>query len=174
MPPAGRSRRRLNDAAAEAGIVLVALTLMLAAAAGGFVVGRETADGDGGGGEAAAESTEPGGGVGTDAGTDTGSGGETDTGGGETDTGGDGGGAGGDAAAGQEVFASAGCASCHTFEDAGASGSVGPNLDQSGLSQDEIVQTVSNGRGGMPPFKDRLSADEIAAVAAYVAENRTG
>src|SRR4029079_5112402 len=35
----------------------------------------------------------------------------------------------GDAAAGKEVFASAGCGGCHTFSAAGSSGSVGPNLD---------------------------------------------
>jgi cytochrome c551/c552 len=37
--------------------------------------------------------------------------------------------AGGNATAGKAVFASAGCAGCHTFKAAGASGTVGPNLD---------------------------------------------
>ena len=36
------------------------------------------------------------------------------------------GGATGDAAAGKDVFASAGCAGCHTLADAGATGNVGP------------------------------------------------
>lgn len=36
---------------------------------------------------------------------------------------------GGNAAAGKAVFASNGCASCHTFQPAGATGTVGPNLD---------------------------------------------
>ena len=40
-----------------------------------------------------------------------------------------GGGAEGDAAAGEAVFASAGCGGCHTLEAAGVSGAVGPNLD---------------------------------------------
>ena len=35
----------------------------------------------------------------------------------------------GDANAGKAVFASAGCASCHTLAQAGATGAVGPNLD---------------------------------------------
>jgi cytochrome c551/c552 len=43
--------------------------------------------------------------------------------------GGGGGGGGGNAAAGKTVFASNGCASCHTFQPAGASGTIGPNLD---------------------------------------------
>ena len=30
---------------------------------------------------------------------------------------------------GKAIFASAGCASCHTLKDAGAKGNVGPNLD---------------------------------------------
>ena len=35
----------------------------------------------------------------------------------------------GDPAAGETVFASAGCGGCHTLEAAGSSGKVGPNLD---------------------------------------------
>jgi cytochrome c551/c552 len=40
-----------------------------------------------------------------------------------------GGGGSGNAAAGKAVFASNGCASCHTFKPAGATGTIGPNLD---------------------------------------------
>jgi cytochrome c551/c552 len=36
---------------------------------------------------------------------------------------------GGDAAAGKAVFASNGCGSCHTFQPAQATGSIGPDLD---------------------------------------------
>jgi cytochrome c551/c552 len=39
------------------------------------------------------------------------------------------GGGGGNAAAGKSVFASNGCASCHTFQPAGATGKIGPDLD---------------------------------------------
>ncbi len=39
------------------------------------------------------------------------------------------GGGGGNATAGKAVFASNGCGSCHTFQPAGATGTVGPNLD---------------------------------------------
>lgn len=35
----------------------------------------------------------------------------------------------GNAAAGKAVFASNACASCHTFKPAGATGTIGPNLD---------------------------------------------
>jgi cytochrome c oxidase subunit 2 len=36
----------------------------------------------------------------------------------------------GDPAAGKKVFASAGCAACHTLAEANATGTIGPNLDE--------------------------------------------
>ena len=77
-------------------------------------------------------------------------------------------GADGDAAAGKDVFASAGCASCHTLADAGASGSVGPNLDGAKPSYDRVVMRVTDGQGVMPPFKGKLTEQQIKDVAAYV------
>jgi mono/diheme cytochrome c family protein len=74
----------------------------------------------------------------------------------------------GDPANGKQVFASAGCGSCHTLSDAGASGSVGPNLDESKPSYETAVEKVTNGAGVMPSFKDQLSEQEIKDVAAYV------
>ena len=79
-------------------------------------------------------------------------------------------GAAGDAANGKEVFASAGCGGCHTFEAAGSNGNVGPNLDDSNVTLDAAVKQVENGGGGMPSFKDRLSQQEIADVAAFVTQ----
>jgi mono/diheme cytochrome c family protein len=91
---------------------------------------------------------------------------ETET---ETDTETDDGTTGGDAAAGKEVFlGAAGCGSCHTLADAGTSGSIGPNLDDSQPSSDLVVDRVTNGAGAMPSFSDQLSEEEIANVAAYV------
>jgi cytochrome c551 len=90
----------------------------------------------------------------------------TDTGGGED---GGGGGAGeGDAAAGEEIYASAGCGSCHALEEAGTSGAVGPNLDESSVDFEAAVQQIANGGGGMPAFSGQLSEQEIADVAAFV------
>lgn len=71
-------------------------------------------------------------------------------------------------AQGKDVFQSAGCASCHTLKDAGASGTIGPNLDDAKPSQDKVVERVTNGKGVMPSFKGQLTPQEIAAVAAYV------
>ena len=45
-------------------------------------------------------------------------------------------------AAGKQVFASNGCASCHTFKPGGASGKVGPDLDTALKGKDaEFVRT---------------------------------
>jgi mono/diheme cytochrome c family protein len=74
----------------------------------------------------------------------------------------------GDAAAGKEVFASAGCGGCHTFSAAGSNGSVGPNLDDASPSYDKVVTQVTNGGGAMPPFKNELTEKQIQDVAAFV------
>ena len=95
---------------------------------------------------------------------------ETET--GETETGETG--AAGDAAAGEEVFASAGCASCHTLAAANASGTIGPNLDESQPDAELVVERVTNGAGAMPSFADRLSEQQIQDVAAYVSESAGG
>lgn len=75
----------------------------------------------------------------------------------------------GDAAAGKTVFASAGCGSCHTLADAGSSGSVGPNLDETKPGAALVANRVTNGKGAMPPFSGQLDETQIADVAAYVA-----
>ncbi|MEZ5098780.1 MAG: PQQ-binding-like beta-propeller repeat protein [Thermoleophilia bacterium] len=91
--------------------------------------------------------------------------GATETGGG-TDTSAAGGGA-----DGESLFV-ANCAGCHTLAAAGTSGSVGPNLDQSSLDEDAMREQIANGGGGMPAFAGRLTDEEIAAIAAYVAGAR--
>jgi mono/diheme cytochrome c family protein len=99
--------------------------------------------------------------------------GETETVPGETETEpGETGGAGtGDAAAGEAVFASAGCGSCHTLAAAGTSGTVGPNLDDASPSYDKVVERVTQGKGVMPSFADQLSEQQIQDVAAYVSSS---
>ena len=88
--------------------------------------------------------------------------------GGETGAAEEEGGEGGGAEEGKEVFAAAGCGSCHTLADAGASGTIGPNLDESQPSKDLAVERVTNGQGVMPPFRDQLTEAQIDAVAEYV------
>ena len=74
----------------------------------------------------------------------------------------------GDAAAGKAVFTSAGCVGCHTLADAGATGTVGPNLDEAKPDAALVVERVTNGKGPMPPFKGQLTDKQIQDVAAYV------
>ena len=75
----------------------------------------------------------------------------------------------GDAAAGKAIFTgSAGCKSCHTLKDAGASGTVGPNLDEKKPPYALVVDRVTHGKGVMPSFSGRLSSTDIQNVAKYV------
>ena len=80
----------------------------------------------------------------------------------------------GDPTAGEAVFKSAGCGSCHTLSAAGSTGNVGPNLDDAKPSTELIVTNVTKGKGAMPPFGDSLSAQQIADVAAYVTKSTSG
>ena len=95
------------------------------------------------------------------------SGGQSTTGGkstagGKTNTGGQ------STNAGAAVFTSAGCSGCHTLKAAGASGSVGPDLDQVRPTAAAVASIVKSGGGAMPSFTGKLNDAQIAAVAAYV------
>jgi mono/diheme cytochrome c family protein len=81
-----------------------------------------------------------------------------------------GGGGGGDETDGEAIF-TANCASCHTLSAAGATGTIGPNLDQSKPGSGLVRERVTNGKGDMPSFKDQLSEAQIMAVAQFVADN---
>ena len=74
----------------------------------------------------------------------------------------------GDAAAGKQVFETAGCVACHTLADAGSTGTVGPNLDEAKPPASLVVERVTHGMGAMPPFKGQLTEKQIQDVAAYV------
>jgi mono/diheme cytochrome c family protein len=81
---------------------------------------------------------------------------------------------GGDAVAGKHVFLTAGCTGCHTLKDAGATGTVGPNLDQAQPPATIVFQRVTEGAGAMPSFKGKLSTKQIADVIAYVTKATGG
>jgi cytochrome c6 len=72
------------------------------------------------------------------------------------------------ATAGKDIFQQAGCVSCHTLKDAGATGTVGPNLDQKKPPESLVVDRVTNGKNVMPSFKGKLTPAQIQAVAKYV------
>jgi mono/diheme cytochrome c family protein len=74
---------------------------------------------------------------------------------------------------GAKIFKGAGCSGCHTLAAAGATGTVGPNLDQlaSKLTLAIVARQVTNGGTVMPAFKGKLSPAQIQAVAKYVSSS---
>ena len=77
-----------------------------------------------------------------------------------------------DVARGSQVYAK-NCASCHGAR------MVGPEwaIDLKTFPKDErarFIDSVTHGRGGMPPWGDVLKADEIAALWAYVVSGGEG
>jgi outer membrane protein assembly factor BamB len=73
-------------------------------------------------------------------------------------------------AEGKTIF-SANCGACHTLAAAGTTGTIGPDLDELKPERSLVETQVTNGGGGMPPFADVLSPEEIEAVAEYVAKS---
>jgi len=76
-------------------------------------------------------------------------------------------------ALGRQVFseqAQPSCSLCHSLREAGASGIIGPDLDQLKPSAERVAAAVQGGVGVMPSFAESLSAQQIEAVAHYVAQ----
>ena len=151
-------KRRRNEYTAEAFLILFVLFFEFAAGIAGYAIGHSVASDDDNNTPAAETTAEQ---TTTEATTSE----ETTT---EGETTGETNAAGG-VPEGEAVFNSAGCAACHTFEPAGATGMVGPNLDNVNLTAEQVQRQVENGGGGMPAFKDRLTQAEIREVSNFVA-----
>jgi mono/diheme cytochrome c family protein len=91
----------------------------------------------------------------------------------------------GDAAAGKEIFTTTAqppCASCHTLQEAGASGTVGPNLDNvlkgkdAAFIHESIVdpdaEIASGFQAGIMPktYPDQLDEKQLADLVAFLAQ----
>jgi mono/diheme cytochrome c family protein len=88
----------------------------------------------------------------------------------------------GDPAAGKAIFASAGCGTCHTLQDAGANGTVGPNLDDvlkgkdPAFIRESIVDPNAEIADGFAPgvmpqtFGDQLDDKQLSDLVAYLAD----
>jgi sulfite dehydrogenase len=66
------------------------------------------------------------------------------------------------------------CAICHTLKEAGATGNVGPVLDEVRPDEDRVAAAVRGGIGAMPSFAGSLTDAQIRAVARYVAKASGG
>jgi cytochrome c oxidase subunit II len=94
-----------------------------------------------------------------------------------------GGGAGAVAAEGQQIFDDQGCSGCHTFAAAGATQTIGPDLDEvlPDRSPREIERSIVDpdaelspgfNQGIMPDnFEDALSPDELDTLVRYLSQN---
>ena len=92
----------------------------------------------------------------------------------------------GQAKTGDQIFNAGGCAGCHTFSPAGSNGTIGPNLNElktqagklvPGKSAEEYVREsiedpsayiVKGFPNAMPPFKGRLTEQQINALIDYL------
>jgi len=76
-----------------------------------------------------------------------------------------------DLQSGRELFNQR-CATCHTLDDAGAVGRVGPDLDvlapTAGLTENAIEEGIARGQGQMPA--QLVEGEDAKHVAEYVAE----
>ena len=66
------------------------------------------------------------------------------------------------------------CSSCHTLKDAGATGAVGPMLDDLQPTADRVLTALKSGIGMMPSYQSSLSEAQMRAVARYVAKASGG
>lgn len=75
-------------------------------------------------------------------------------------------------AQGKKLFTTASslppCALCHTLSDAGATGAIGPNLDELRPDGQRVTAALRTGIGVMPSYRIALKEEQIAAIAKYV------
>ncbi len=74
----------------------------------------------------------------------------------------------GNVTTGKSLFASNGCGGCHTLKSSGATGTVGPNLDNEQPSYTLVIERVTSGKRVMPSYSGSLSKAQIQDLAAYV------
>ena len=72
---------------------------------------------------------------------------------------------------GSELFV-ANCGTCHTLEAAGTDGSIGPNLAEAPVDEQEVLDKIAEGPGPMP--SNLVTGADARAVAKFVANNGPG
>lgn len=63
------------------------------------------------------------------------------------------------------------CAVCHTLQAAGAQGQVGPVLDEIKPTAGRVLNALRNGIGAMPSFAEKMTEQDMQAVARFVAHS---
>lgn len=83
-------------------------------------------------------------------------------------------------AAGKKVFADSGCSGCHTFQPAGATGQIGPNLDKalSGKDANFIKESITDPNKEIAPgyqpnvmpqgYGSQLTSQQINDLVAFL------
>lgn len=60
------------------------------------------------------------------------------------------------------------CKLCHALKAAGAEGKLGPSLDELKPDKEKVLDQVRKGTGVMPGYDNKLTPQQIEAVADYV------
>lgn len=66
------------------------------------------------------------------------------------------------------------CALCHTLQDAGTEGAVGPVFDELQPNAARVLKALQDGLGAMPSFKNILTQEQMEALALYVSRASRG
>lgn len=66
------------------------------------------------------------------------------------------------------------CGVCHTLSDAGTTGEIGAKLEELKPDAARVANAVRDGVGVMPPYRDKLTEEQIKAVAYYVSRATGG
>lgn len=78
-------------------------------------------------------------------------------------------------AGGQAAFVKFGCITCHLGDGRGGQneGGYGADLRVTKLTEQELVQTIANGRAGkgMPAFKGLIDDETLGVLAKYIKED---
>ena len=65
------------------------------------------------------------------------------------------------------------CAICHTLADAGASGNIGPSLDELKPDAPRVIKALKTGIGQMPAYP-QLSEEQIQTITRYIVRASSG
>ncbi|MGZ8992597.1 MAG: SorU family sulfite dehydrogenase c-type cytochrome subunit [Burkholderiaceae bacterium] len=77
---------------------------------------------------------------------------------------------------GRQLFlkeATPSCSICHSLADAGASGAIGPSLDELKPDATRVAKALKTGIGQMPAYP-QLTEEQVQAIARYVARASGG